>query len=62
MYVTKNNTLVADQGGGAWARTCGAANFSVWQSLGQDEQSTTGVTPPVAQLIAMGAAKALQRS
>ncbi len=62
VYVTRNNTLVADGGAGAWAGTCGVANFSAWQVLGQDAQSTTGATPPVPQLIALGAAKALQRS
>jgi hypothetical protein len=62
VYATRNNTLLADAGASAWAGTCGTANFSDWQELGQDAQSHTGVTPPVAQLIAMGAAKTLQRS
>ncbi len=61
VYITRNNTLLADSGAGAWAGTCGASNFSVWQALGQDALSHTAPTPPVAQLIAMGAAKTLQR-
>ena len=62
VYVTKNNTLFADSGASAWAKTCGSASFEEWQALGQDAQSTTAVTPSVAELIALGAAKTLQRS
>jgi hypothetical protein len=59
VYVTANNTLLADAGA-AFSQDCGVAlDFASWQALGQDAGSTTGVTPSVAELIALGAAKVL---
>ncbi len=61
VYITRNNTLFSDTGAGAWGGSCGSSTFAAWQALGQDAQSHTAATPPVAQLIALGAAKTLQR-
>jgi hypothetical protein len=55
VYRTGNNTLLADEGT-AFNTVCGQpCTFAQWQALGQDAGSTTGVTPSVTRLIAMGA-------
>ncbi len=59
VYVTANNTLLADAGAPPFSALCGAADFGAWQALGQDAGSRVGATPSVADLIALGAAKVL---
>ena len=59
VYVTRGNQLLADAGT-SFSQDCGQAlDWAAWQGLGQDAGSVTGVTPGVAELIAMGAAKVL---
>jgi hypothetical protein len=56
VYLTANNTLYSDAGS-SFSTVCGqAATFAQWQALGQDVGSTNLQTPPIADLIAMGAA------
>ncbi len=58
-YHTRNNTLYSDEGA-SFSQDCGEAlSFAAWQALGQDGASVAAVTPPISQLIAMGAAKVL---
>jgi hypothetical protein len=61
VYVTKNNTLVSDEGA-SFSQNCGQLlTFAEWQALGQDAGSRVGVTPSVEELIAIGAAKVLAK-
>ncbi len=61
VYVTRNNTLVADAGA-SFSQNCGGAlTFAQWQALEQDVGSTTGVTPSAAELVDIGAAKVLSK-
>ena len=57
-YVTRANSYLVDAGA-VLQGPCGTASFADWQSLGQDQGSVVGVTPSVADLIAMGAAKVM---
>ena len=59
MYVTRGNTLLADAGAQFQQSCSQALDFAEWQALGQDAGSTTGATPGVAELVALGAAKVL---
>lgn len=59
VYHTQNNTLFADAGATFEQDCAKALDFATWQALGQDAGSATMATPPVAQLIALGAAKVL---
>lgn len=59
VYHTQNNTLFADAGATFEQECAKALDFSTWQALGQDAGSVTMPTPPISQLIALGAAKVL---
>ena len=59
VYVTRNNTLLSDAPA-KFSEACpDGLTFAQWQALGQDVGSRVGVTPDVATLVAMGAAKVL---
>jgi hypothetical protein len=56
VYVTANNTLLADAGQ-AFTQSCNQTlSFEQWQALGQDAGSATSETPDVQTLISLGAA------
>ena len=56
VYRTANNTLLADVGANFTQQCNQTLTFAEWQALDQDAGSTTGVTPSVPELIALGAA------
>jgi hypothetical protein len=58
-YNTQNNTLYVDAGASFEQDCARALGFTEWQNFGQDSGSATAATPPIAQLIALGAAKVL---
>jgi len=59
VYMTRNNTLLADAGV-VFSQGChGPLTFAAWQALGQDAGSHTAATPDVDALLALGAAKVM---
>ena len=57
VYVTANNTLLADAGA-TFVQSCQTQlSFAQWQAAGGDAGSTTAATPDVPALIKIGAAK-----
>lgn len=56
VYHTARNSLYTDTGS-SFAQKCpGPVPFSSWQGAGQDEGSSTSITPTIQELMSMGAA------
>ena len=56
VYVTSHNTLLTDSGTSFDLPCPSQVSFAVWQQHAQDQFSSTGQTPSIAEIIALSSA------